>query len=65
TTHFVEEEFDPSALQVEDPEQDALAALAATLYYAHAQEDEAPTITETADGRDGLSPWRHRRRHTS
>lgn len=65
TTHFVDEQFDPSALQVEDPEQDALAALAATLYYAHAQEDEAPTITETADGRDGLSPWRHRRRHTS
>jgi propionyl-CoA carboxylase alpha chain len=65
TTHFVDEEFDPAALQVEDPDQDELAALAATLYYAHAQENEAPTITGTVDGPDGLSPWRRRRRHAS
>jgi acetyl-CoA carboxylase biotin carboxylase subunit len=65
TTHFVEEEFDPSVLQLDDPERDELAALAATLYYRHTQEDEAPTITATADGQDGLSPWRHRRRHAS
>jgi propionyl-CoA carboxylase alpha chain len=60
TTHFVEEEFDPSVLQVDDPERDELAALAATLYYARTQEDEAPKITAMGDGRDGLSPWRRR-----
>jgi len=65
TTHFVDEEFDPSALQLEDPERDELAALAATLYYRHTQEDEAPKITALSDGRDGLSPWRQRRRHAS
>ncbi|WP_263792849.1 acetyl-CoA carboxylase biotin carboxylase subunit [Salinibacter sp.] len=60
TTHFVDEEFDPSALQLEDPERDELAALAATLYYAEAQSEEAPTIA--ANGREGGSPWRQRRR---
>jgi propionyl-CoA carboxylase alpha chain len=59
TTHFVDEEFDPSALQVDDPERDTLAALAATLYYRQTQEADAPTITS---GGDGLSPWRRRRR---
>ncbi|MCS3755806.1 propionyl-CoA carboxylase alpha chain [Salinibacter ruber] len=60
TTHFVDEEFDPSALRLEDPERDELAALAATLYYAETQADEAPTIA--ANGREGGSPWRQRRR---
>jgi len=60
TTHFVDEEFDPAALQLEDPERDELAALAATLYYAETQADEAPTIA--ANGREGGSPWRQRRR---
>ena len=60
TTHFVDEEFDPSALQLEDPERDELAALAATLYYAETQADEAPTIA--ANGREDRSPWRQRRR---
>ncbi|WP_272501990.1 acetyl-CoA carboxylase biotin carboxylase subunit [Salinibacter ruber] len=60
TTHFVDEEFAPSALQLEDPERDELAALAATLYYAETQADEAPTIA--ANGREGGSPWRQRRR---
>ena len=59
TTHFVDEEFDPSALQVDDPERDTLAALAATLYYRQTQEEDAPTI---ASGGDGLSPWRRRRK---
>ncbi|WP_272503169.1 acetyl-CoA carboxylase biotin carboxylase subunit [Salinibacter ruber] len=60
TTHFVDEEFDPSALQLEDPERDELAALAATLYYAETQADEAPTIA--ANGREDRRPWRQRRR---
>ena len=59
TTHFVDEEFDPEMLQVDDPQRDELAALAATLYYRQTQEEEAPTITS---GGDGLSPWRRRRR---
>jgi propionyl-CoA carboxylase alpha chain len=65
TTHFVDEEFDPSALELEDPARDELAALAATLYYRRTQEEEAPTIAATGgDGQAG-SPWRRRRRHTS
>ena len=64
TTHFVDEEFDPDALALDDPGRDELAALAATLYYARTQEEEAPTIT-SGDGQVGPSPWRHRRRHTS
>ncbi|MFB6274156.1 MAG: acetyl-CoA carboxylase biotin carboxylase subunit [Salinibacter sp.] len=64
TTHFVDEEFDPSALELEDPERDKLAALAATLYYRRTQEAEAPTIA-AGDGQAGPSPWRGRRRHTS
>jgi len=60
TTHFVDEEFDPSVLQLDDPERDELAALAATLYYAETQSEEAPTIA--ANGREGGSPWRQRRR---
>ena len=62
TTHFVDREFAPSALQVDDPEADELAALAATLYYARTQEADAPTVTSAENGRDGLSPWRRRRR---
>jgi len=64
TTHFVDQEFDPSALELEDPERDELVALAATLYYARTQEEEAPTIT-SGDGQAGTSPWRRRRRHAS
>nr|WP_251965609.1 acetyl-CoA carboxylase biotin carboxylase subunit [Salinibacter ruber] len=60
TTHFVDEQFDPAALELEDPERDELAALAATLYYAETQADEAPTIA--ANGREDRSPWRQRRR---
>ncbi len=60
TTHFVDEQFDPAALKLEDPERDELAALAATLYYAETQSEEAPTIA--ANGREGGSPWRQRRR---
>ena len=60
TTHFVDEQFDPAALQLEDPERDELAALAATLYYAGTQSEEAPTIA--ANGQGGQSPWRRRRR---
>jgi propionyl-CoA carboxylase alpha chain len=63
TTHFVDEEFDPSALQLDDPERDELAALAATLYYAETQSEEAPKIA--ADGQGEQSPWRRRRRHAS
>jgi propionyl-CoA carboxylase alpha chain len=62
TTHFVDEAFDPSALQPDDPEHDMLAALAATLYYARTQEEDAPEIAAGGDGRAGLSPWRRRRR---
>jgi len=65
TTHFVNEEYDPSVFQVEDLERDELAVLAATLYYRHTQEDDAPAITTLSDGQDGLSPWRRRRRHAS
>jgi propionyl-CoA carboxylase alpha chain len=65
TTHFVEDEFDPSVLQLDDPTRDAWAALAATLYYRQTQEEEAPTIASGGDGQRGLSPWRRRRRHTS
>lgn len=65
TTHFVDDEFDPSVLQVDDPERDKMAALAATLYYAETQEDEAPNITATSNGQGGQSPWRRRRRHSS
>jgi propionyl-CoA carboxylase alpha chain len=64
TTHFVDEEFDPDALALDDPERDELAALAATLYYARTQEEEAPTIT-SGDGQVGPSPWRRRRRLAS
>ena len=59
TTHFVDEQFDPAALKLEDPERDELAALAATLYYAETQSEEAPTIA--ANGQGGQSPWRRRR----
>jgi propionyl-CoA carboxylase alpha chain len=62
TTHFVDEEFDPSALQADDPTRDELAALAATLYYRRAQEEDAPTITSEDAQQTGLSPWRRRRR---
>ena len=64
TTHFVDEEFDPSALQLEDEERDEWAALAATLYYARTQEEEAPKIASMGNGQAG-SPWRRRRRHAS
>ena len=60
TTHFVDDEFEPSALQEADPKRDELAALAATLYYRETQEDEAPTIA-SADGPGGPSLWRRRR----
>ena len=63
TTHFVDEEFDPSVLQLDDPERDELAALAATLYYVETQSEEAPKIA--ADGQGEQSPWRRRRRHAS
>jgi propionyl-CoA carboxylase alpha chain len=59
TTHFVDEQFDPAALELEDPERDELAALAATLYYAETQSEEARTIA--ANGQGGQSPWRRRR----
>ena len=64
TTHFVDEEFDPEALTVDDPERDELAALAATLYYAQTQEEDAPKIATLENGQSGHSPWRQRRRHT-
>jgi propionyl-CoA carboxylase alpha chain len=64
TTHFVDEEFDPAALEVDDPERDALAALAATLYYRQTEEEAAPTIASGGDGAGGLSPWRRRRRRS-
>jgi propionyl-CoA carboxylase alpha chain len=63
TTHFVDEEFAPEMLQVDDSERDELAALAATLYYRQTQEAEAPTIT-SGGGQEGLSPWRQRRRRS-
>ncbi len=62
TTHFVDEEFDPDALHLDDPERNELAALAATLYYRRTQEEDAPTIASTGDGQSGPSPWRRRRR---
>jgi len=62
TTHFVDDEFDPSVLQADDAEHEALAALAATLYYARTQEEDAPEIASVEDGHSGLSPWRRRRR---
>jgi len=63
TTHFVDDEFDPSVLQADDAEHEALAALAATLYYARTQEEDAPEITSSGDGhRGGPSPWRRRRK---
>ncbi len=65
TTHFVDDEFDPSALQLDDPSRDELAALAATLYHARTKEGSAPKIVSTGDGQVGQSPWRRRRRHTS
>jgi len=64
TTHFVDEQFDPEALSVNDPEGDALAALAATLYYAETQEEDTPRIT-TVNETSGTTPWRRRRRYTS
>ena len=64
TTHFVDEEFDSSVLQVDDPQRDELAALAATLYYRQTQEEDAPTITSDGDGSGDLSPWRRRRRRS-
>jgi len=65
TTHFVDEEFDPEELTVEDPARDELAALAATLYYSETREEDAPTIGSGRDGPPGQRPWRRRRRHTS
>jgi propionyl-CoA carboxylase alpha chain len=65
TTHFVEEEFDPSALEHDAPEREVLAALAATLYYRHTQKEDAPNIAAPSDRADGRSPWRRRRRHAS
>ncbi len=62
TTHFVEDEFSPAALQTDDPEHDELAALAATLYYAETQEEDIPSITSETDSGSELSPWLRRRR---
>ena len=64
TTHFVEEEFDPDALHLDNPGRDELAALAATLYYRRTQEEDAPTIASTDNGTKEISPWRQRRRRS-
>ena len=61
STHFVDDHFDPAALQVKDEARDALAALAATLYYDATQTDEAPAAAETRSA-DGGSAWVRRRR---
>jgi propionyl-CoA carboxylase alpha chain len=61
STHFVDDAFSPDALTVEDPERDELAALAATLYYAEQQEDDAPAVSTDGSSGNG-SPWRLRRR---
>ena len=65
STHFVDQHFEPKTLAPDGEDRDAIAALAATLYRATQQPDEAPSIeSSTADGA-GMSPWRRRRqRHT-
>ena len=60
STHFVDDHFDPSALQVEDADRDAVAALAATLYYDTTEADDAPALA-TNDASSG-SAWIRRRR---
>ena len=61
STHFVDDHFDPDVLQVDDPERDGLAAIAATLYYDETQTDEAPSIATNGASAHG-SAWVRRRR---
>jgi propionyl-CoA carboxylase alpha chain len=65
STHFVDQHFDPAVLAPESEEHDTMAALAATLYRATQQTDEAPAIEQASANGHAMSPWRQRRqRHT-
>jgi propionyl-CoA carboxylase alpha chain len=62
STHFVDTHFAPEALQVDDQERDALAALAATLYYDATQTGDAPAMASNGSSSGGRSNWVQRRR---
>ena len=65
STHFVDDHFDPAALAPDNETHDTVAALAATLYRATQQTDEAPAIDAGSPNGRTMSPWRRRRqRHT-
>jgi propionyl-CoA carboxylase alpha chain len=65
STHFVDDHFDPVALAPDNETHDTVAALAATLYRATQQTDEAPAIDAGSPNGRTMSPWRRRRqRHT-
>jgi propionyl-CoA carboxylase alpha chain len=65
STHFVDDHFDPAALAPDGDGHDTMAALAATLYRATQQTEEAPSIEQGATDGACMSPWRRRRqRHT-
>ncbi len=64
STHFVDDHFDPSALTPDRDERDTMAAVAATLYRATQQTDEAPAIDAGTANGSVMSPWRRRQRHT-
>jgi propionyl-CoA carboxylase alpha chain len=65
STHFVDQHFDPAVLAPDGEGHDTLAALAATLYRATQQSEDAPAIGSGAVNGGAMSPWRRRRqRHT-
>ena len=61
TTHFVQDQFDPTALAAPDPATDRAAALAAAL--AHAAQSNSPQATDEAASSTQPSPWQKRRRY--
>ena len=64
STHFVDDHFLPEALSVDSESKDALAALAATLYYREQEADTSAATTASSNGRNGCArnAWKERRR---
>jgi propionyl-CoA carboxylase alpha chain len=64
STHFVDDHFTPEALSVDSESKDALAALAATLYYREQEADTSAATTASSNGRNrcARNAWKERRR---
>ena len=61
STHFVDDHFSPEALETDSESNDALAALAATLYYREQEAEKKSTPSIESNGRT-KSAWKQRRR---